>query len=737
MSSPAINQKSEASLHAGDYLQILRNRWKEAVLVFVLVFVAAAVATYLMPPSYTSVINFEIKKPGAIVSLSRGAERVLQNNASENYIPTQFEILVSDMNLMAVSKKLNLAQQWQTDDATAASILRGMIQVMPVRGKDLVDVKVVGSDPALVKLICDAVTECYKEGREAQENEVLDKAIATIQEELTRRENELLAKTDTLRKYMTTSDYIGLLSDTGNTIPTTVNNEEAVLTERRNKLSALDDEITQLKTHINKLKSLKDSELMDYVRQTDLLAETTPGSLSVRELYTRSQTEESTLSKMHMDGYGEKHPALLSMAQEHENTKQKLTEGLVGLKDALEQTLSLKEEGRKSIKRAFDEVTEIVRNKTQSDILVMSAIRDYRTEKSRYEDLENEYINQTMNRRASRPIIQIHTQAREAKVPSSPNVKMNLILGAVVGVVFGIGVAFLLNYMDTSVKTLEDVERNLNLPVLGVIPQDIGLLHLMNGSSPDAEAYRILRTNIELKRKDTNVVTLALVSGNAGEGKTTTLCNLAYVFAQGGFSTLMIDADLRRSKLAEYNDVECEYGLSNFLTSDLALQDVILQTHVDNLYILPAGPTPSDASGVLNSYRMRELLDEVRRRFDIVLIDSPPVLGVSDASLIVSKADATIMVVQPRKLPMKALVREKMVIENAGGHLMGVVMNNVDISGDTQYQYYTTYYSYYSPTEGVEPSAALNPLPVTSRSSKRSEVAKKTESTDQPGDDLY
>lgn len=737
MSSPAINQKSEASLHAGDYLQILRNRWKEAVLVFVLVFVAAAVATYLMPPSYTSVIQFEIKKTGAIVALNKGAERVLQNNASENYIPTQFEILVSDMNLMAVSKKLNLAQEWQTDDATAASILRGMIQVMPVRGKDLVDVKVVGSDPALVKRIGDAVAGCYKEGREAQENEVLDKAIATIQEELTRRENELLAKTDTLRKYMTNSNYTNLMYDYGNRAPETNIAEETVLVERRQKLSAVDDEIAQLKLHLNKLKSLKDNELMDYVRQTELLSETSPGSMAIRDLYARSQTEESTLSKMRMDGYGEKHPALLAMQQEHENTRKKLTEGLVGLKEALEQTLLLKEAGRKDIKRSFDEITEIVKNKAQIDILVVSAIQDHRTEKGRYEELENEYISQTMNRRASRPIIQIYNQPREAKAPSSPNVKINLILGAVVGVVFGIGVAFLLNYMDTSVKTLEDVERNLNLPVLGVIPQDIGLLHLMNGSSPDAEAYRILRTNIELKRKDTNVVTLALVSGNAGEGKTTTLCNLAYVFAQGGFSTLMIDADLRRSKLAEYNDVECEYGLSNFLTSDLALQDVILQTHVDNLYILPAGPTPSDASGVLNSYRMRELLDEVRRRFDIVLIDSPPVLGVSDASLIVSKADATIMVVQPRKLPMKALVREKMVIENAGGHLMGVVMNNVDISGDTQYQYYTTYYSYYSPAASVESSTSLNPLPVTARSLKRSETAKKTESADQQGDDLY
>ena len=140
-------------------------------------------------------------------------------------------------------------------------------------------------------------------------------------------------------------------------------------------------------------------------------------------------------------------------------------------------------------------------------------------------------------------------------------------------------------------------------------------------------------------------------------------------------------------------------GLSTYLTGAAELKEVVFQTGHDNLYMLPSGPIPVDPSGLIGSHRMQKLMSEVSQRFDVVLIDSPPVLGVSDASLLVSRADATLLVLQPRKMPLKALLRAKTLIQNAGGQLMGLVMNNVDISGDTQYQYYTTYFSYYSKGE--------------------------------------
>jgi Mrp family chromosome partitioning ATPase len=139
-------------------------------------------------------------------------------------------------------------------------------------------------------------------------------------------------------------------------------------------------------------------------------------------------------------------------------------------------------------------------------------------------------------------------------------------------------------------------------------------------------------------------------------------------------------------------------GLTNYLTTELMLEDVILQTPVDNLYFMPSGILPADAAGILNSRRMSELIADVKNRFDLVLIDSPPILGVSDASVLASEVDLTMLVIQHRKLPRSMLIRVKQLVENVGGNLLGVVLNNVDVRSDSQYQYYTSYYTYYSPT---------------------------------------
>jgi len=182
--------------------------------------------------------------------------------------------------------------------------------------------------------------------------------------------------------------------------------------------------------------------------------------------------------------------------------------------------------------------------------------------------------------------------------------------------------------------------------------------------------------------------------------------NLAYICAQGGYNTLMIDGDLRRPKLHTFFDINNSVGLTNYLTTELMLEDVILQTPVDNLYFMPSGILPADAAGILNSRRMSELIMEVKNRFDLVLIDSPPILGVSDAAVLASEVDLTLLVIQHRKLPRQMLGRVKGAVENVGGTLLGVVLNNVDVRSDSQYQYYTSYYTYYSPvaTDSRRPS---------------------------------
>ena len=273
---------------------------------------------------------------------------------------------------------------------------------------------------------------------------------------------------------------------------------------------------------------------------------------------------------------------------------------------------------------------------------------------------------------------------------------LNLALGVIVGLVMGVGLAFFIEYLDTSVKTMEDVESLLGVPVLAVVKKDIRLLIHESPDHPDAEAYRILRTNIEFNRKSPDANTITMISGGAGEGKSTTLVNVAYTFAAGGYQTLIVDADLRRPSQHRFFDVENDFGLTDFLTTKLDLEEVVRTTEIENLYFLPSGRLPMDAVGILNSQRMIDLINEVKSRFDIIFFDSPPILGVSDASVLASTLALSVIVVQHRRFPRARLTRVKSAITNGGGNILGVVLNNVDVKHDQHYEYYTSYYNYYS-----------------------------------------
>lgn len=699
LSSPT---QTEVMLHAQDYMQILRNRWKTILLVFLLVFVSSAIVTKMMTPKYTSGMSFEIKQPRDLINVAVGGEGnpIAAMGDSAAYMQTQFEILVSQQNLIAVANKLDLPNEWGTDEVGAAGGLMGMIKVMPRKNTNLVDISVTSSDPRVSQQVCQAVVDCYKELREAKENDVINEAINKRYEVLRSRQDELERKADVVRQYIRSGKYIqGMWSDNGHGVPVSTGAEEQSLQQLNNARLTMETEIAQMTVHIGKLQDLKDAELLSYVTRTGLLTAESYCSAKVRELNNKYTEEENARSQMLLSGYGPRHPNVLRLDEQHKATRDQLYEELVGMRDAMVDQLDVKKSELQNVEQRYSNARDRLRDKTLEDQKVKNALQEYAAEKARYDKLENDYIADKMRLMAPRTSVEVYSRPGLPGAPSSPNYRLNLIAGAVVGLLAGFVVAFISNYFDTSVKTLEDAERSLGLPVLGVIPQDAGLLIMQGDDSPDAEAYRILRTNIELKKDLFKATSIVVVSANAGEGKTTTLSNLAYVFSQAGYSTLMMDADLRRPRLARYAELKSDVGLSTYLTGAAELKEVVFQTGHDNLYMLPSGPIPVDPSGLIGSHRMQKLMSEVTQRFDVVLIDSPPVLGVSDASLLVSRADATLLVLQPRKMPLKALLRAKTLIQNAGGQLMGLVMNNVDISGDTQYQYYTTYYSYYSKGE--------------------------------------
>ncbi len=705
MSQP--NQaNNEASLHAIDYWQVLRNRYGIILLTFLLVFLTAAVITQVMTKKYSSTAVVQVNDPRQGFGSSLGLIE------SRQYFATQFEVITAARTLKVVSESLDLKSKWGRDEDSVIDALKAMVETKQRTGTDLIEITVLNIKPEDAREIAKEVALAYQTRRNQEERERAENQLQALDDEIEDQKDKVEAKRKVLDTIVriTGRPYFEGSRNSPEAVEAqiTMRAEENAFEMKKNR--------DQYKIYLDRLATLDSEQVLRYA------AELPVDNNTVRNLHAEFLALSREAEANKASGLGARHPNMRVMG-----------ERLVGLRTDLDSAVSTLRESLQTNFELVSEQLEAMENTSKEQQKEMvdlatelhdyrEATRDYESSLALLQELKLKHSSERVGLRSPREPITIQEEPKVSTNPVSPKVVLNLVLGAVMGLILGIAIAFFLEYIDTSVKSLEDVERFLQVPVLAVIPKDVGVLHKQSGMSPDAEAYRILRTNIEFNRKNPEDNSITVVSGGAGEGKSTTLVNLAYVCAQGGYTTLMIDADLRRPRLHTFFDINNSVGLTNYLTTDLMLEDVILQTPADNLYFMPSGVLPADAAGILNSRRMSELVQEVKQRFDLVLIDSPPILGVSDASVLASEVDLTMIVVQHRKLPRNMLMRVKQAVENVGGQVIGVVLNNVDIRSDNQYQYYTSYYTYYAPS--AEPEKRSNrPVVKTDAADKKKAVA--------------
>ena len=209
-----------------------------------------------------------------------------------------------------------------------------------------------------------------------------------------------------------------------------------------------------------------------------------------------------------------------------------------------------------------------------------------------------------------------------------------------------------------------------------------------NPKSPISEAYKILRTNIQFSNLDTDIQTIMVTSAAMGEGKSTTSANLAVAYAQAGKKVLIIDADLRKPTQHHIFRVSNRVGLTSVLSHQSPLGSALLDTTVEQLSIIPSGPIPPNPSEILASKRMSSMLDDLKSQFDIIIIDTPPTLAVTDAQIMAAQSDGVLMVVAAGKVKKEAAARAKAGLDMVGAKLLGVVLNNISRSSAEGYYYY-------------------------------------------------
>ena len=700
-----MSDNSEIKLHFLDYWRVIRVRSGIVFLAFLLVVITASVTTYFMPKQYQSAVMMEIQPDTANMAVFRPGDPTAYNASDPKFIATQFQIIQQKEILYSVVDEMELAKNWYPNDPVPREQLffrlRGMLNMQEVRNTSLIQIVVSSGNPREAADIANKIAEVYQRRRVDELNTITIKSLAKLQDEVDKQQQKADDAYVAMTRLRSENNIVDTAPDSM-ADPTTIeiSTVQAVSTD----VTTTQKEVATLKNLINGIDTLNDDDLMRGLAQLNI-----PDSIVTQRLQSY-QAAIAEKERLLSSGLGRKHPEILALDSQMAVFNDQIRKQLSSIRGTLVANMRIAEGNLESSQKALQGSKDNVEsNKVKMGEYAEAKYR-YINARELLKAASNKLQTETIEKGMPRNPARIWATAEPATAPSKPNVPLNIALGVLVGIVVGVGLAFFIEYLDTSVKTLDDIESYLGLPVLAVIPKNIKLLHRESSDTADAEAYRILRTNIEFNRKSAEFNSITFVSGGPGEGKSTTLANLAVTCAQGGYNVLIVDADLRRP--TQHNIFTCSnaVGLSNYLTTDLQLEDVILPTTIENLSIMPSGILPSDAVGILNSQRMSDMIADVKSRYDIVLFDAPPILGVSDASVLASEVDLTVIVVQHRRFPRSMLLRVKQAAVNVGGNILGVVLNNVDVRHDQGYQYYTSYNDYYStatkPKKSKTPSLA-------------------------------
>ena len=690
----------EAKLHFLDYLRILRIRKAIIITVFLITFTIATVVTFILPESYSSTARIKVE-PDTIADISgvggQGAD-VTYAPYDPYFIQTAFEIIQDQVVLGKVIDKLNLNAEWgkryndgvPLETPVTMTMLKRRLSLDPVRNTKLIEITVYDEDKHMAANIANAIVEAYRDYRQNLRQAQTQRGIDALEAELQDDEQKI----DGVQSNV---DYLRVTLGVNDTDPNSVSPTPTLTAE-------------QLQNYAN-LKIQGEAQYVKLEKQVSQLVPLSPEQLrqvlptvypdpTLSDLLTKLNAAQQSYVSM-TNYYGTANPDVASSKSLIDELNRQIDERVSGIMYGLSNQVQ-------SQKATLDALDETVTTAKKAD-------QDSAVKGQPYWEAKRRLVNMwEFNRLLATKIqaekidmkipktgmVEVVRKAEPGKLPVRPNKTLNIALGVIVGLIVGVGLAFFIEYLDTSVKTIDEVERAFQAPVLGVIPQNVGYLLDEGPDSQHAEAYRVLRTHLLFSRKDDKLNSIVIISAGMGEGKSTTALNLATVFAQAGQRVVIVDSDLRRPTLHKLLRVSNNVGLTNYLLKQNSLEEVVQTTSVPTLDFMASGKLPSSSMSILNSPQMKDVIAELKQRYDYVFFDSPPILGVSDAAVLASEVDMAIQVIQYRRYPQPMTIRAKQLIEKAGGNLIGIVLNNITMSQDEGYYYY-----YYSRSEDEEQEA--------------------------------
>jgi len=744
-SHPPVWELSPREPHLYDYLLILRkHQW--LILSFMLAVVTiVAIATFRMQPVYVATARIEMDRENSNILPFQGAESYDFMMDLENYIETQSKILTSETLALQTIRNGGLTARPEfsspggPSEALASGSLKnqkrppelagflGSLSVRRVPNTRLMDVSFESTDPQLAARVVNAHIATY-----------MDQNLQSRYDATTHASTWLADQLGELKIKVQKAEDARIAYERQNQI-WTLDDKQNITTQR---LGDVNKELTEAQSE-----RMKKESLYQFAKAGNLDAVPQVQSNSALVDLLKKRTEVSSQYADALSQYGPNFPKVQRLQAQLKEADDSIEREKKKILDVLESDYQEVRQREVLLTQRLDQ------QKAEANLMAEKLVeynilkREAEADKSLYDGLMTKLKETAISQGLRSSNIRVVDPAMIPSTPARPAKARNVMLAFLVGLVGGIGLALLREYLDNTVKTPDDIETLARLPSLAVVPQFAGSngtakkQRLLQGlaanghekrielvaqhlpKSQMSEAFRALRTSILLSQADHPPQVILVTSALPREGKTTAAANLAVTLAQLGDRTVLVDADLRKPGVGRLLNLGSgKYaGLSSYLAGVSTL-DLVTVPHpaIPNLAAIPTGPLPPNPADLLSSHKFADAITELRTKYKFIVIDSPPVMAATDAVIVSVQTDGVLLVVRSGETPKEAFTRTRDLLNSVKCRILGVVLNAVDSNAPDYYYSYRYYpYSYgYGPQEAAEASHDEDSESITQRASR-------------------
>ncbi|MBN1365329.1 MAG: polysaccharide biosynthesis tyrosine autokinase [Syntrophaceae bacterium] len=726
------------------YWNVIRRQKIIIIGVFLLVFIAMIIKTLTMVPIYRATTQIMVEQ--ANPNMVSPQEFYAHDCTNADFYQTQCKILESRTLAQDVSRRIkvfypdyrtqkigsvftltlkrwiNAPKKWlksgsppdakssdqypvgrqitgegEEENAALNNIVLSGLTVTPVKNTQLINISVDSEDPNLAAMLANTLVDSYMDWNlnlrvkgQKEASRFLDEQVKAAK---ARQEASELALQQYREKYGVAALEAPRDGNRGQDLSSqnlsTVNQQLLEATNRR-----VEAEI-QYKQALNVLNDSTKVESIPAVVNNSII-------VGIKQQEVALQREKMEKAQK----FGVKHPVMVALNQEIEKLRLQKMQEIRNVVDSLKSRYEIALQQEDTLKRAVSVSQSKTINRDKIAIQYQVLQQEVDSNRALYDTLLKRMKETSVNEEVR--TVNVHVLDR-AEVPTDyyePNLRKSMLIAVALGLLLGIGIAFLIEYLDKTVKSPEELEQLLNIPHLGSVPHfEISadnpteqLVALHNSLSSASESYRGIRTGIVFSTAGHKPRVILITSANVGEGKTITSANVATVMAQTGAKVLLVDADMRRPQQHRMFGENNEKGLTNILVGDEDWRSVVKDTPVQNLNYICSGPIPPNPAELVGSDSMKQAIDKFLEHYDNVIIDSPPINVVTDPLVLSKMVDAVVIVLRSGKVTKDQIKQAWKQLQNVKANVLGVVFNHVDVQKVTYYDSYQ--YKYYYAEDG-------------------------------------